>query len=120
MLAIASDAERARKLYDDLLGAGVERRLMHVLAKDKSELKRAGLPEPTLMEEAMVTGEGIALMIANMMGTAPPSPKVREHKDDLDAGKILVLFAVPKDQVDAFEALIRRHGADVPAAQGAA
>lgn len=120
MLAVAPDAEHARKLYDDLLGGGVERRLIHVLAKDKGQLKRAGLPEPTLMEEAMVTGEGIAPMIANLMGTAPPSPKVKAHKDDLEAGRVLVLFAVPKEEVSTFETMIRRHGAETASAEGTA
>lgn len=108
---LASDMEHAKSLYEALIAAGVEKRHFHVLAKDHAAIKAAGLPEPSPMEEAMISGEGDAVLISNLMGTTPASPKVHEHKQDIEAGKIMFIFAVAKERVDEIVALVRKHQA---------
>jgi hypothetical protein len=107
--AVASDAEQAKVLFDDLVNAGIYRPHIHVLAKDHALLKAAGLPEPTEMEEKILTGEGVALLIANLMGTGPPDPRIKEFESDIAEGRVLMVIVVPKGRADEIAELAKRH-----------
>jgi hypothetical protein len=107
--AVAPDAEHAKVLFDDLINAGIYRPNIHVLAKDHALLKAAGLPEPTEMEESILAGEGIGLLIANLMGTGPPDPRIKEFESDITEGRVLMVIVVPKDRIDEIAELAKKH-----------
>lgn len=109
---LAPDARHAKGLYDDLIAAGIDPTHMHVLSGDHAALRAAGLPEPSAMEEAMIAGSGDATLLTNIYGATPPSPKVKEHKSDLDKGKVMLVFAVENDRVDEIGRLIEKHPAE--------
>ena len=106
---LTPNAESAKKLYDDLIGAGIQTNHIHLFAKDHSALTAARLPEPTAMEEAMVAGEGVGRLISGMMGNAPSDPKVKGFKADLEAGRVLVVVVLPKARAEEIRALIDGH-----------
>jgi len=106
---LAPDAESAKNLYDDLVNAGIETTQIHVFAKDHAALKAAGLPEPTEMEEKMVTGQGVGRLISGLMGAAPSDPKIKEFESDIDAGRVLMVVIFPKERVDEIGKLIGKH-----------
>lgn len=108
--AVAPDAEHAKVLFDNLVSAGIYRPHIHVLARDHGPLKAAGLPEPTEMEEKILAGEGVGLLIANLMGTGPPDPRIKEFERDLAEGRVLLVIVVPKGRADEIAELVKGHG----------
>lgn len=110
---LAPDAEHAKGLYDDLVAAGIDRSHTHVLSGDHAALRAAGLPEPTPMEEAMIAGAPDATLLTNIYGSTPPSPKVQEHKGDLEQGKVMLVFAVDNDRVDEITRLVEKHPVEI-------
>lgn len=113
MHVLTPDVEHAKGLYDDLVAAGIDKSHMHVLTGNHAALRAAGLPEPSPMEEAMIGGSADATLITNIYGATPPSPKVQEHKADLEKGKVMLVFAVENDRVDETIRLVERHPAKV-------
>ena len=111
MHALAPDAEHAKGLYDDLIAAGIDKSHTHVLSGDHAALRAAGLPEPSPMEEAMIAGSPDAALITHIYGSTPPSPKVQEHKGDLESGKVMLVFAVENDRVNEITRLVEKHPA---------
>ena len=107
--AVAADEEQAKVLFDDLTSAGIDRPSIHVFARDHARLKAAGLPEPTEMEEKILAGEGVGLLIANLMGTGPPDPRIKEFEIDLSEGRVLMVIVVPKNRAGEIAELIKRH-----------
>lgn len=106
---LTPNAETAKKLYDDLIGAGIQAMHIHLFAKDHETLSAARLPVPTEMEEAMVSGEGVGRLISGIMGNAPSDPKVKSFKAELEAGRVLIVVILPKALADEIRALIGRH-----------
>lgn len=106
---VTPDAQAARRVYDDLVAAGVPQSQIHVFAKDRAALVAAGLPEPTDMEQSMVTGEGIGSLFAGLMGNAPADAKAADFGPDLEAGRALIVFAFAKSEANQMADLIRRH-----------
>ena len=106
---LAPDGKHAKAIYDDFRAAGVETGHIHLFAKDHAVLIKAGLPEPTEMEEAMVSGEGMGSFISGMMGAARPDPKIKDYAPDIAAGGILLVVIFPKDKAAEMDALIERH-----------
>lgn len=113
MHVLISDAAHAKGLHDDLIAAGIDKTHMHVLSGDHAALRAAGLPEPTPMEEAMIAGTPDTALISSIYATNPPSPKVRAHLDDLNKGKVMLVFAVDNDRVDEIIRLVHRHPGEV-------
>jgi hypothetical protein len=107
--AVAADAEQAKVLFDDLKSAGIDRSSIHLFAKDHACLKAAGLPEPTEMEEKILTGEGVGLLIDNLMGIGPPDPRIKEFDNDISEGRVLMVIVVPKKRAGEIGELISRH-----------
>ena len=106
---VAPDGETAKSLYDEFIAAGVETTQIHLFAKDHALLAAVGLPEPTEVEEKMVAGEGVGRLMGGIMGTAPSDPKVAEFKNDIEAGRVLMVVIFPKDRIDAIRALLGKH-----------
>ncbi len=110
---LTRDATHAKALHDDLIGAGVDKSHMHVLSGDHAALRAAGLPEPTPMEEALIGGAPDTALMSSIYATNPPSPKVQAHKDDLERGKVMLVFAVENDHVDSITRLVQKHSAEI-------
>lgn len=106
---VTPNAQSAKPVYDDLVAAGVPQSQIHVFAKDRAALVAAGLPEPTDMEQTMVTGEGLGSLFSGLMGNAPADAKAANFRPDLDAGRVLIVFAFAKSKADQIADLIRRH-----------
>ena len=106
---LAPNAEAAKELYDDLIGAGIQAIHIHLFAKDHSALTAARLPKPTEMEEAMVSGEGVGRLMSGIMGNAPSDPKIKSFKTDLEAGRVLMVVILPKGRADEIRDLVGRH-----------
>lgn len=113
MHVLTADAAHAKGLYDELTAAGVDSTHLHVLSGDHAALRAAGLPEPTPMEEAMIAGAPDTALMSSIYATNPPSPKVKAHMDDLNKGKVMLVFAVENDRVDEITRLVHKHPADV-------
>lgn len=84
---VTPNPQSAKPVYDDLVAAGVPQSQIHVFAKDRGALAAAGLPEPTDMEETMVTGEGLGSLFSGLMGSAPADEKASDFRPDLEAGR---------------------------------
>jgi hypothetical protein len=110
---LTPDAQHAKAIYDDLTAAGIDRSHLHVLTDDHAALRVAGLPEPTPMEEAMTAGAPDATLLTSIYGSTPPSPKVQEHKRDLEQGKVMLVFAVDADRVGEITRLVEKHAARI-------
>ena len=110
---LTPDAQHAKAIYDDLVAAGIDRSHLHVLTGDHAALRVAGLPEPSPMEEAMIAGAPDATLLTHIYGSTPPSPKVQEHKHDLEQGQVMLVFAVDNDRVDEMTRLVEKHTARV-------
>ena len=110
---LTPDVSHAKGLYNDLVTAGLDQTHMHVFANDHAALRAAGLPSPSPMEEAMIAGSPDATLITNIYGATPPSPKVQDHRRDLDQGKVMLVFAVDSDRVEEITRLVARHPAEV-------
>ena len=110
---LASDAQHAKGIHDALIAAGIDRSHLHVLSGDHAALRVAGLPEPTPMEEAMIAGAPDATLLTDIYGSTPPSPKVQEHKRDLEQGKVMLVFAVDTDRVGEITRLVEKHTARI-------
>lgn len=106
---VTPDAQSAKAVYDDLVAAGVPKSQIHVFAKDRAALVAAGLPEPTDMEQSMVTGEGLGSLFSGLMGNAPADAKAADFGPDLEAGRTLIVFAFAKNKADQMADLIRKH-----------
>ena len=106
---LAPNGTFAKALYNDFRAAGIEPGHIHLFAKDHAVIIDAGLPEPTAMEEAMVSGQGIGSFLSGLMGTASPDPRIKDYEVEIAAGGILLVVIVPKKQVAEMEALIERH-----------
>ena len=106
---LTPDAQHAKAIYEDLMAAGIDRSHLHVLAGDHAALRVAGLPEPSPMEEAMIAGAPDATLLTNIYGSTPPSPKVQEHKRDLEQGKVMLVFAVDTERVGEISGLVESH-----------
>ena len=110
---LTPDAQHAKAIYDDLVAAGIDRSHLHVLTGDHAALRAAGLPEPSPMEEAMIAGAPDATLLTHIYGSTPPSPKVQEHKRDLEQGKVMLVFAVDTDRVGEITRLVEKHPATI-------
>ena len=56
-----------------------------------------------------LAGAGIGAWVSGMIATDVPSVRLREFERAIAAGQLLMMVDVPKAQVDAVTALIKRH-----------
>jgi len=58
-------------------------------------------------------GAGLGAFMSALAGASFPSSRLSEFRDAIEAGKILVMADVPRDQVERYEALVRRTNPEV-------
>ncbi|WP_026596762.1 hypothetical protein [Methylohalobius crimeensis] len=58
-------------------------------------------------------GAGIGGLLTGLAGAAFPSSRLKSFESAIDEGKILLMADVPKDEVEKYEALIKKHDPEV-------
>jgi hypothetical protein len=56
-----------------------------------------------------VFGAGFGAWMASMVGVGLPNSRIEKYQQAIEAGQLLMMVDVPRDKVEAVEALVTRH-----------
>lgn len=56
-----------------------------------------------------LAGAGIGGWLSSMVGISVGNRRIAQFQEAIEGGKVMVMVDVPRDQVEAFEAIIKKH-----------